>query len=623
MAEVYDGFVSLLDGMDSLTEAALIPASAYSRGINVSCRGGFIHTRPGFTKLVDLPVGKFQGAAVWSLNSEDRVVFVVDGQPYVLSLSTFQITKAQTGVVVVPSEDEAAEPISTTVPTEMSATVDRCFFTQPDRWMLLQDGVSKPLVLQENEDGSVSAYGREAPEVCYVPGTVSFYLHQRVHYAPALLPAMSPAIEEDEEDATNNYDVAPDLTEESGRMVFVSSDIRDNYDPQWVFRMSEHRVLNEGGGLALPQELGFITAMSAMRNAATGTGLGALIVFAREGLCAFDVSKPRSQWLATSENGGIGQPLFRGPGTKSPYSPLQVNDDLVYVDTLGHLRALRYDSSNLAGGSGSLSCVPLSAAAEYYVRMSPESLLPLVSTAFVNNRVFWTLCGEGDYFKALGVLDTAQVSGFGSASDAPSFDGVWTGFKFQQILAARIAGRTQLLVVVKTGELGNAIYVLDEDATTDSGTPIEAQLYSRMMDFGAPVDLKQLLYAEAWLQDMPVTTTVSVYFRSSGFPVWSPMDTKVFSVPEGSLWQARRKVRFGLAPNLISYNTVTQEKLFNGNDFQFCIKWTGACKISKFRAVAEAKPEAAPACEVPVGTITDNGLLSDFSYAVLSESVTA
>jgi hypothetical protein len=595
MALVVDGFISLLDGMNSGIAPELIKDTAYSKGINVTSRNGLIRTRPGFVKVAELGSGVFQGAGKWSLNSGDRLVYVLSGRVYSYRLDSGVITDF--GVLLDPMQSV-------------------CYFCQVDRWLVIQDGVSRPVVLFESEiSGLDELYGRDAPKVCLCPGTIMQYAHQRLHYVTSKVHGLTP-------DPETLPDVVPDLVvpELSGKMQFVSSDVRDIFNPEYVFRMSEHRVLNEGGGgFGTPLELGFITAMGVFRNFASGNGLGALLVFGREGICAFDVSIQRSQWLGSGVN--IAQVLYVGAGTESPFSVVSANDDVFYLDAQYMLRTVRYDKSKLAGSGGVLSNTPLSNEMRYFVDKSAKEYLPWASAALHENRISWTMCGAaGPYFKALGVLDLAQVYGIGGA-DSPSFDGVWTGFKFLREITARYAKNERLYVFVKSTNDTVSLLYNDASAYYDIGNvAVESQLYTKLMSFPkAPADLKQLRFIDIWLSDIYTPVNMAVYYRPSHSSIWSLAAVKSINVPAGGLPQFRRALRFGIDYDSTECDTLTNEKLYNGVEFQFCIKWTGHCAITKGRAVAEVVGEAPAACEEDnIDNIieVDSGLLSDFSYEV-------
>lgn len=611
MSLIYDGFASLVDGMNSGLNPMFLKETEYARGVNITSRGGFVATRPGLTVEKVLASGKFQGAGVWSLNSGDRIVFVVAGEVYVYDITLDDLTSMGSGY---------------------SATVDRCSFEQVDRWMVIQDGVTNPDAL-EDVSGTAAWYSdvpanTDPPTLLYLPGTVMKYAHGRLHYVPTLqisglpnLPGPSTIVDPDDYNVMPTH-VVPNVT---GRLGFVSSDVRDNWDPQWVFRMSEHRVLNEGGDMSLPLELGYITAMTTMRNAATGTGVGALLVMARNGISAFDVSLDRAQWKATGVS--IAQVLFSGSGTVSPYTVIPVNDDILYLDTNSHVRSLRYAKTQLAASSGALANTPMSNELSYFVDLSDKTYLPSASAAFADNRFLFTLVGQaGPYYKALGSYDVAQLYTQASV-DTPSYDGVWTGFKFLQVLTAKKGGKQRLYAVVETAS-GNSLLILSEDEYRDLGTePIEAQLVTKTMlgkdeRGNTYVGMKRLRYCEFWLDEVKENVTLEVLYRAGHYPRWSLFGTKTIAVPTGSDSQSRRGVRIVLDDTTLEDNPITGENLNVGNDFQFAIKVTGACAVMRFQWFAESVSEAPTECETDnaegksIDSTSPGTELDDFSYEV-------
>ena len=562
MPEVTEGFVSLVDGMQGGVEPMLTKETSFSVGVNVTGRRGLLQTRPSFRKVADIPSGLYQGAGRWSLNGGDRIVLSLGGVIYYIDCDTYSISS---------------------VPTEiLSPIVSKCYFNQIDRWFMIQDGAGRPVVLEEDDSGSVVLFGRDDPKVSYVVGTVGCYAHGRFHYSPIYVPTLTP-------DPETLPTAVPVASEEPGRMGFVSSDVMDLLNPEYVFRMSEHRVVAEGGEMSMPQELGFVTAMAALRNADTGTGVGALVVFARNGVSAFDVSITRAQWKTTQ----ISQVLFTGASTQSPWSVCSVNGDLFYIDDEGHVRTLRYSTSEV---KNALTSLPLSNELVPYVM---KNNLSIASTAFVDNRLLATFCGHDtlSHFRALASLDLAVLQARG-ASPQSMYDGLWTGFKFKQVLSAFSGGVTTLFAIVEKDDGAHALMVLDDDDVYDEGSvPIESQIVTRTFLFKSPTDQKLLKYVELWLADIQSNTTVSVYVRPSGYPYWQLVGTKALIVPDGTPAQVRRGLRFSVDFNAAKEDTVNNEKLTMGSGLQFLIKWRGRMKIETFRATASVDIVAPPACE--------------------------
>ena len=568
--ECADGFISLLDGMNSGLEPALLSDYSYAKGINVSSRRGFVHTRPGFVKEpVTLASGTFQGAGRWSLNSGDRLVYVIGGQLYAYSIQSAAIVSF--GLKFVDS--------------------GQCYFCQADRYFIVQDGESPPVVLEEDSTGAPVI----TSDVVGIPiGTIMSYAHGRLHEVPKYVPG----------------------TTESGKPYFISGDVIKANAPQDVLKFTESGYWNEGGAHGLPQELGFITAMGPMRNAATGTGVGSHIVMARNGMSAFDLSIARSQWNSTQ----LAQLLFAGPGsgTLSPFSVISVNDDLIYRGVDG-LRTVKYASTALSGGAGALSNVPISNDVSIYMDNEPQAFLPYVSADFCDNRVLYTCSGtDSRYFRGLISLDVAQVYAMRQVED-PSFDGLWTGGTFAQVIVADRDRKPYVFVFTKTP----ALYRLEPNAKMDVETKkIVSRLETRVMSFTQEYAIytKRLKFVELWVSDLYHDVFFEIFYRPGGYPLWATLGSKIVRVGANSMPQRRRKIRISLDKPGAFCDPATHEVLDKATDFQFCIRWTGYAKIEKFTVRASADIDAPQtACsEAEAVDITEGGTagisLDDYEY---------
>jgi hypothetical protein len=245
--KVVTQYRGLLDGMSGGIDPEEIKDTAYARGLDVVSRDGKLQTRPAFVEAAGaiLPEGVFQGASIWSLNAGDRIVMVISGR--------------------VVLYDIELETVNDTLGVLFDTTA-QCFFEQADKWMVIQDGLSRPVVLQE-VGGNVIIFGRSSPEVSLPVGTVMVYAHQRLHLSPKYIPLKTP------EGSTT---VPDENTSLSGRTGFVSSDVLDTEEPSKLFGMGEFKIMDIGGHMTLPSEMGFINGAGVFRNAATGTGLGAV-----------------------------------------------------------------------------------------------------------------------------------------------------------------------------------------------------------------------------------------------------------------------------------------------------------------------------------------------------------
>lgn len=596
MSTTYAGFTGVPGGMNSGLDPLLLKPTEFVSGINLSVRGGFASTRGGFIIEKDHSdvSGAFRGADTWRLNSGDWQVLVIGD------------------TVVIYDVDNGTRY---TFPGMFTVSSSWCFFEQADRWMVIQSGGDRPAVF-EILGGVPSLYGRDPTAVCLVQATVMQYLHGRLFMVPVQVPALTP-----DPTASPTAVPDPDPAAGDGRLVFCAADVRDNLNPEYLFRMTEHRTVATGGVFNLPAEFGFIEGLSELRGAATGTGVGPLLVFAREGVSAFDVSVPRSEWLTTS----IGQVLFRGAGTRSSRSIVPINDDVGYIDVDGQVRFLRYDKTDLSGAGGVLYNTPRSNEMRYWIEQGDPQYLGEVSSTFVDNRFFWTLIGDSDKtYAAVGVLDTIPAYTM-AAQEPPAYYGVWTGFDFHQVVSARKAQKYRLFAYARKAAGGVVFLRYDDDTTLDPlSTPIVASLTTKTFDFAldrvaTATSIKRLDYCEFWLQDITRNTTVSVYYRLAGYSTWTLMGTKAISVPSGPP-QSRRQLKISLDQSTTDCNTVTNKPVFVGDRFQFLIRIQGSCMLEAFRAVATVVSEEEPdicdtdnsnGLEYPVDT-----LAPDFDYEV-------
>ena len=582
------GFASLAGGMESSVDPALLAENQFVRGVNITTRDGLPRMRDGFARVLQFATGTYRGGKVWSLNSGDYLTYVIDGTVYVADIDGATITSLG-----------ALFPVATS----------RCYFCQADQWMVIQDGSDRPVVLQQ-VGGVFSVYGRNPPEVSLVPGTVMLYSHRRLHYIPKVVPTYDPAVTPA---TVSNVPIASTI---EGRVCIVSSDIRDILNPEWIFRMSEHRVLNGGGGRALPEELGFITALGVLRGAATGTGVGESIVFAREGVCGFDFSFPRTQW----DNANLARMLFQGAGTITPEAVTQVNNDLVYIDLNGYVRRLLYDASTLNGSGGNLSNIPASLPMTYYHNLSGVTELAAASATFVDNRYLWTLKGKtGALYDGLGVLDTS-ASVFTGVNNPMKYDGVWTGFDFQQVVGMKSNGQRRLVIVAKGANDTNYLLMQSPGTYYDNGTTaIRSCVVSRVTNFIEPLKTKELRSVTLDLSDIRTPVVVTVLYRPRGFPTWTSMGTRTINVPGGGP-QIRKSVQFVVDTTTVSCDDISEIPLNVADEFQFALQWTGFCRIDRCMEFANAKDKSpSDMCEADNADdstlpLTEN--LDDFGYKV-------
>jgi hypothetical protein len=603
-----DGFTTMSGGMHGGLDPSLLKPAQFSKGVNVAIRGGLVHTRPAFVPVTTLIQGnKFQGARRWLTPDGDRIVAVYSGVAYLFNPDT-------AGIV-------SLGPVT---------GVDKQAYLCPaDRFMIIQDGTQIAILEYDASlhsalikgtsqipaslnEGTPYSFCEAGSGSRIIVGTVAHFCHGRIHLVPTYVPG----------------------TNDDGRQYFISSDILLPNEPTEVLKWTENTYLNEGGAFGLPDELGHIRAMGSQRNAATGNGVGALIVFARNGVAAFNVALPRQGIFELDESGAptttmvspgwkdqsIAQVLFYGAGTDSPWSVVCVNNDLAYRGLDG-IRFIQYSGTRARSGSAqnALSNLPMSSEVDPYLALDGAQLTR-VSGEFGLNRLLMTSVPSGDdrTFKGIISMDTAVASGIGTLL-SPAYDGIWTGLKFAGVVSAFRLGRPTIFCF---SEGPSAIHRLDDTVKRDGvAKDIESKIETKAMFTAAPFTSKELKSVDLWVSGMTHDVDVEVYYRPDNYPLWTRMGSRALRVGTGSLPQERRRIQFqasGAGGDRLGGS------LRVGNTFQFLIVWRGWAQIDRMLAEATEKAESPADCrDETIGTViaasATHVASNDFSYTIGAE----
>ena len=628
--QLSEAFGPIAGGVHGGLHPSLLSESQFSRGLNVSTRGGFVSTRPGFTKLLDLGSGVFQGAGRYRLNNGDRIMFVKAGKIYQIKLFESPLSASEYAVsnTTRTKRNGTADPYPLVDYTEVFSPdfgkdddgewSTRVNMIKAERYFIVQDGYHQPVIIGENNDPDSARVSVQSPYP--FPGSNPTYESTEFHYSEVPVGAVmayasyrilvSPRYLW--EDLTGVYPADP----QSGRMMFVASDI--DSDPGAKLRFTETNIANGGGALGTPLESGFIQAMAPFRNSESVDGNGALVVLGQDGVSAFTLAFERASWGDAKQT--ISQMLFQDVGTHSPNAVVAVNDDLWFRRADG-LASLRYTATQQGGKSGSLSITPQSFEVFHRLELDTFADLPHISMDFADNRLFLTSGGAtpgGLGFRGLVVLDSASLYSM-SQAPSPVFDDIWTGLDFLQVVSARFQGKESLFVFARCGgSLG--LYIVDTAAKSDDGTPILSRMYTRQFSFKS-ADIKKFSRCELWIRDLVGDAEIALYYRADGYYLWKKCGT--LSVRAGTSGFPQSRYRLTLAPTEENpCDSASGRPLRAGSAFQFCLEWTGSLKIEKamFFADIERALEPSMQCEeetaVELVEDAESGVvLNDFEYS--------
>lgn len=548
--KITDGIVTILGGMSQAVDPALLANNQYAMGVNITSRGGLPSTRPVFRKiLVTFAHGLFQGAARYTLNAFERIVFGIAGHVYSLNVETGDIIDF--GLKLNPD-------------------ARKFYFAQVDRYMVIQDGEAGdswddakwPVVLYEDEEyvypDDVAEYNR------FPKGSVMAYGHGRAFVVVQYVYNRG----------TSSW------SNKLGEVGFVAGDIIQPLDPESVLLFRETDYFQGGGRFTLPAELGTINAMGFQRNVMSGTGQGPLIVGADNGFSSYQVQLPRPEWQTTD----LSQVLFTGTGTCSDRTFRTINSDIWYRSEDGQ-RSLRDTVAKTQGGG--LANDPLSAEIKDILALDDLTTLDRVSSAFANNRYLTTVNPVDDYFMGLASLDFLPITSL-TAPASPIYDGVWTGLRFLQVLNLIYQDKMRAFAFHKDTRDDIHLFYLDDDDFEDYNEQNpKCRIYTGYRSFsqqdnGVSVfDVKRILYIELWLHDVKGDVNFTAYYRPDRHAFWNAMTSgRVRSLSGGD---PRRFRRIRLTPLDVGYDDLTEESLNVGESFQFCIQWTGHMTIDRVR----------------------------------------
>lgn len=575
--------------MDSGRAPNVIGPGRVAFARNVTFRGGFPRTRPGWRKRplafadeltqAAFEDGLFQGAFGFDPFS--------GGQKLVASLSgrIFRID--------VDSHFACSELTGSDI---NSPTRPKAWFEQAEDFLIIQDNESTPFIYNGTTLRRVSSTSipREVPV-----GNVMLYANGRLW-----------------------------VTRPSGKS-FVAGNIvygEDGTAPYQgrdsVLKFTESNFLNGGGEFGIPFSAGSIRSMRAIANLDTSLGQGPIQVFTERG--AFSVNAPFDRTTWQDLQYPIQTVSLLGAGAESHEATTLVNGDIWFrsSDGIRSFQIARRDQ-------GTWVNTPMSSEMQAIIDIDDVNLLDHASAVLFDNRYLMSAApyratGHGVAWRGLIALDFDNVSGIGIRT-APVYDGFWTGLNILQIVPS--ASRCFLFTLnanskVELWELSRN----DPFDHMDAAVPTRISSYIDTPSFTFPDggwDRKELTTGDLWYDDLVGTVDFTVQFRPDQYPVpidwhtWS-VDSKntscltACSTPASLQPQYRPRMRLPLPPD--SCDAHVNSAFRYGFEFSCRIAWTGHGRLKRLRLVThEVQEDTAPFCEPSEPTDTTGVTVCDTS----------
>jgi hypothetical protein len=567
-----DGQRSLEQGMNSGRDPTLLGAQECAWADNVTFRGGYPNNRQQFVKvqltdadgnLSKFLTGLYQGACIYDID---------DGSESIVAMSggiLFEISLTGQGMSFsLGFNDGKSNPIA-----------PQCWFCQADIYMVIQDGSSTPIIMQGLTPSSI----RRA--------------------------------------VTNEVPVGQSMAYGQGRLwlaqgrTFVAGDILGGGTA--VISFVEQTYLSSAAFFGVPLSAGNVIGMIFSEIGDTATGQGELLVLARNAAYSVNTTVPREAvanvtpgWQGTP---GMQKVTLTNIGGTGWRNLLNVNSDVFFRSRDGW-RTYRTARNEQYGWGGA----PISREMNRVLSNDSLSLLDYASSGLFKNRVLLTAeplpyrTAGAASFGCLVVLDLDVISSvinksnlayefspYFSQRGAPAYDGRWqmpNNLRILQVISGLFAHveRCFIFAYNTSTDQTEVWEMLDGQITDQNQQLISSQIETKAFDFKLPDAFKMLRRGDLYFTSVLAQVTVTVEYRSDGYPFWILWSTLTISgqqipcnldtaacqapgCPTPGYWFQKKLP----TPNPVC-DTNTGKLIRNGFYFQFRITWQGPATLLMF-----------------------------------------
>lgn len=383
------------------------------------------------------------------------------------------------------------------------ANLEQAWMTQGEEFLIIQDGVSEPLVWDGNVLRRISAMGGTPP---YLRTAESM-----VYYQGRIWEALG-----------REY-WAGDIV---GTPTAVGSGTAAYGGRDAILHMVENTFTSIGGSFTVPTTAGNIRALNYPANINNFLGQGPLLIFTRQQIYAADVPISRTDWIATNNNTGITVKIAQiNFGTTSDRSVVHVNGDVFYQSVDG-VRSLTTAVRNF----GEWGDMPISIEEQRAIALNDRALLRFGSGITFDERLlqtclpFQTDCGVAH--KGIMPLNFDLLSTLSNRLP-PAWEGILEGLDHLRLVRGDFGGRERAFSLARSTITGGIVcYELTDFLLEDNNTTGEARVKwnfeTPSFTWGNPFQLKQLDTLELWIDRLYGPVEIAVEFRPDQHGCWEP-----------------------------------------------------------------------------------------------------
>lgn len=570
---VADVMTSLEGGMDSGRSPSTLDANQCFYAGNVTFRGGFARTRPGFKRAklntsaaaTALKDDKFQGSTYYQhSDGSGSVIVVAAGKVYQVSANgaAWDVTDITNSITI-------------------NTSVSRVHFLQAENYLIIQDGTNRAFIWDGVNATSAVASNSGTNQVPV--GTAMAYGNGRIWVA-------------------------------AGRTL-TAGDILGS--TTGILRFTENDYLAGGGSFTVPVGTSDITSLEFIAAPNTALGHGELVVFTADAVTSVKVPFDRNDWFALQDP--IQRVVLINNGAVGDHSVEHVSGDLYFRSRDGLRSLIMAVRDQEQYGN-----TPISREMARILKYDEPAYFGETSAVLFNNRYLCTALPSNDAsrgvaYKGLVALDFDLVGGL-KGKLPMAYDGFWSldvtrsstdyTLHFLQLLVGNFSGTERCFAAVRNEEKDTEIWELTLDNVNifdvdldDSGDAlnqkITAQIETPSFDFESPGAMKELESADIWMDELTGgTISFDVDFHPDQYPCW--MDWQTWDVIAeytatscdsfvDAEVQYRPRMRIG-RPTDNAEPAV--DKRFNlGWEFAARIKWKGQGRLKLFRMNARTVQE--------------------------------
>tara|TARA_R110002020_G_scaffold265840_4_gene480656 strand:- start:136 stop:1938 length:1803 start_codon:yes stop_codon:yes gene_type:complete len=598
--------------MDSGRSPSNIDPNQCAYAENISFRGGFAQTRPGFKRIQFASSAaasaitetggissRFQGASYFDYGT-GQIVVVVNGASY---------------KITPPTSGDEWDVTDITNSITMSTSPQRVHMVQVEGYLIIQDGSSRPLIW----DGGTAVRSDASTNQVPIGTGPMAYGQGRLWVA-------------------------------QGRN-FVAGNIlggTDGTDGDNVLKFSENLYLAGGGAFSVPTNSGNISSMQFVASPNTALGQGELLVFTPDAVYSVVLPADRSAWADTQEI--TQRVILIHNGSMSHHSTELINGDVFFRSRDGIrsvIQAVR-DFQTLGN-------TPMSREMYRVLKYDDLAYLQYVSGVLFNNRYLMT--SQSDYdtddgiaYSGLVALDFDLISGI-SGKAPPAYDGFWKlkitrdsvehEMKFMQLVVGRFNEVERCMAFVRNNDGDTEMWELtnDDDMIEDidvvqttgveTSNKVTSELETPSFAFQQQGAAKTLESADLWMDEVTGgTVTFHADFHPDQYPCWvSWQDWSVVAESAAVLdcdslsadYQKQYRPRMRLGKPSDAEEPATGKPFNYGWEFAARLKWTGHARMKLFRLNARETQEE-PYADVDNMDSTSKAIACDCLSGVSSQS---